>query len=43
MTSSENARRWPIRRGASRLEAASGTRPRLTNGVEKRASVAATT
>ena len=40
MTSSAKARRWPIRRGASRLEAASGTRPRLTNGVEKRASVA---
>ena len=43
ITRSSNARRCPIRRGASRLEAASGTRPRLTNGVEKRASVPATT
>src|SRR6516165_7404699 len=38
MTRNSNARRWPIRRGASRLEAASGIRPRLTNGVEKYAS-----
>src|SRR5262249_2338002 len=33
-----DARRWPIRRGASRLEAASGIKPRLTNGVEKYAA-----
>src|SRR5262249_31675288 len=43
MTRNSNARRWPIRRGASRLEAASGIRPRLTNGVEKNASEPATT
>src|SRR6266436_81355 len=43
MTRNSNARRWPISSGASRLEAASGTSPRLTNGVEKRASVPATT
>src|SRR5262245_23019506 len=43
MTRNSNARRWPIRRGASSVEAASGIRPRLTNGVEKRASEAATT
>src|SRR5262249_19698280 len=43
ITSSEKARAWPMRRGASRLAAASGTRPRLTNGVEKRASELATT
>src|SRR6516165_10772649 len=30
MTRNSNARRWPIRRGASRLEAASGIRLRLT-------------
>src|SRR5262249_29681777 len=36
MTRSSKARRCPIRRGASRLDAASGTSPRLTNGVEKR-------
>src|SRR5215813_2718064 len=43
ITRNSNARRWPIRRGASRLEAASGIRPRLTNGVEKNASEPATT
>ena len=40
ITSNSNARRWPIRRGAIRLDAASGTRPSATNGVEKRASLA---
>src|SRR5215475_2376021 len=43
MTRSSKARRVPMRRGINRLEAASGTSPRLTNGVAKRASIAATT
>ena len=43
MTSIANARRCPIRRGAIRLDPASGTRPSLTNGVANLASVPATT
>ena len=31
------ARTWPIRRGTSRLEAASGHKPRFTNGMENAA------
>ena len=35
--SSSAARAWPITRGRSRLDPASGERPRLTKGIEKRA------
>ena len=41
ITSSEKARAWPISRGAISVEAASGSTPRPTKGVEKRASLAA--
>ena len=43
MTRSAKARRVPIRRGASRLDPASGTTPSLAKGAENRALVAATT
>ena len=39
IASNAKARRCPIRRGAKRLEAASGTRPSATNGVENFASM----
>ena len=43
MTSSENARAWPMRIGASSVEAASGMSPSLRNGVDRVASAPATT
>ena len=43
ITSMAKARWWPMVRGINRLEAPSGTSPRLMNGVEKVAVVLAST